>query len=218
MTDVQKLYANRFIDTGLEKRDRVWKVLCERFFDRLIDADDTVLDLGCGYGEFINNVRCRHKLAVDANPDAAARLNSGVRFYERFITELDVFENDSVDTVFTSNVLEHLASKQECSEVLRGVWRLLRPGGQFILLGPNIKYAYREYWDYYDHMLPLSDLSIAEGLRQSGFTLTRVVPRFLPYTMNSSLPTGDLLLWIYLALPLAWRFFGKQFLVIGKKP
>ena len=218
MTDIQKLYANRFADTGLEKRDRVWKVLCERFFDRLIDPDSTVLDLGCGYGEFINNIRCGHKLAVDVNPDAAAHLDPSVTFHRKSLTDLADIASDSIDTVFTSNVLEHLASKQECSEVLRGVWRILKPAGQFILLGPNVKYAYREYWDFYDHHLPLSDLSMAEGLRQAGFAVTRVVPRFLPFTMNNSVPTADLLVRLYLALPIAWRILGKQFLVIAAKP
>lgn len=217
MTDIQKLYANRFIDTGLEKRKRVWKALCEQFFDPLIDADGTVLDLGCGYGEFINNVRCRHKIAVDVNPDAAAHLHSDVRFFRTRVTDLSAIGADSIDTVFTSNMLEHLTSKQECSDVMREAWRILKPHGQFILLGPNIKYAYREYWDFYDHHLPLSDLSIAEGLRQSGFAALRVVPRFLPYTMNSTLPTADFLVRLYLSTPFAWRLFGKQFLVIAKK-
>jgi hypothetical protein len=54
-------------------------------------------------------------------------------------------------------------------------------------MGPNIRYAYREYWDYYDHYLPLSHLSLGEGLTQAGFAVERVSPRFLPYTMKSSL-------------------------------
>ncbi len=31
-------------------------------------------------------------------------------------------------------------------------------------MGPNIRYAYAEYWDYYDHYLALSHLSLAAGL------------------------------------------------------
>ena len=30
----------------------------------------TVLDLACGYGEFINTVRCRQKFGMDLNPDS----------------------------------------------------------------------------------------------------------------------------------------------------
>ena len=105
MADIQKLYALRFTDTGLEKRKRVWKVLCDRFFNGLINADSTVLDLACGYGEFINNVRCGRKLAVDLNPNAQANLDAGVEFYESPATDLTLIDDDSIDTVFTSNFL-----------------------------------------------------------------------------------------------------------------
>src|SRR4051812_29490511 len=111
MMDIQKLYSQRFIDTGLEKRDRVWKILCERFFDPLINPESTVLDLGCGYGEFINNVRCKHKLAVDLNPDIAAGLDQCVKFYKLFVSKLHERATESVNLVFTSYVLYHLATK-----------------------------------------------------------------------------------------------------------
>lgn len=217
MADLQKLYALRFADTGLEKRQRVWKVLCAHFFNDLIKPDSTVLDLACGYGEFINNVRCGRKLAVDVNPDTAANLGESIILYSNPATDLDQIESNSIDTVFTSNFLEHLASKAECDGVFSEVWRILKPHGQFIVMGPNIKYAYKEYWDYYDHTLPLSDMSVSEGLRKRGFKIVCVIPRFLPYTMNNSIPTSVALVRVYLMMPLVWRIFGKQFLVIAKK-
>jgi len=217
MTDIQKLYALRFADTGLAKRKRVWKVLCNRFFNQLIKPDSTVLDLACGYGEFINNVRCGRKLAVDLNPDAQANLDAGIEFYKSPATDLTQIEDNSIDTVLTSNFLEHLPNKGECDKVFSEIWRILKANGQFIVMGPNIKYAYRVYWDYYDHTLPLSDMSVAEGLRQRNFAIDRVIPRFLPYTMNNSVPTADIIVRVYLNLPIAWRIFGKQFLVIARK-
>ena len=33
-------------------------------------------------------------------------------------------------------------------------------------MGPNIRYLAAEYWDFYDHYLPLSHLSLEEGLRR----------------------------------------------------
>lgn len=217
-TDVQQLYAVRFGDTGLDKRHRVWRVLCEDFFNALVEPGGVVLDLACGYGEFIKNIRCAGKIAVDLNPDAQAQLDEGIRFFRAAATDLQQIHDETVDTAFTSNFLEHLHSKDECDQVFDEVWRVLRPGGRFIVLGPNIKYAYREYWDYYDHVLPFSDLSVAEGLQQHGFAIERKVPRFLPYTMRGGLPSGNFLIRLYLRLPLAWRLFGKQFLVIAGKP
>jgi len=77
--------------------------------------------------------------------------------------------NETKDIVFTSNFLEHLATKTECNKVFSEALRVLRAGGKFTVLGPNIKYAYRKYWDYLDHYLPLLHLSLAEGLSSCGF-------------------------------------------------
>jgi hypothetical protein len=36
--------------------------------------------------------------------------------------------------------------------------------------------------------------------------------------MAGKQPTADWLIRVYLALPVAWRLLGKQFLVIARKP
>jgi ubiquinone/menaquinone biosynthesis C-methylase UbiE len=216
--DVSHIYRDRFANTGLEKRQRVWKVLCSRFFSKLIPADATVLDVACGYGEFINNIVAAKKYAVDLNPDSPKFLNPDVTFTRTVATDLSAIPAGSVDVAFTSNFLEHLKSKDECNAVFAEIRRVLKPGGRFIILGPNIRYVYAEYWDYYDHYLPLSHLSLAEGLRIADYDIDRVIDRFLPYTMNNKKPTSDMLVRLYLSMPLAWRFMGKQFLVIARKP
>ena len=218
MADHQKIYSNRFQTTGVGKRKRVWHVLCQDFFNDLVGPDKTVLDLACGYGEFINEVTAARKIAVDLNPDSPRFLAPDVEYHAAPATDLGVLPDASVDVVFTSNFLEHLRDKAECDKVFAEVRRVLRPGGRFIIMGPNIRYAYKEYWDYYDHYLPLSHLSLAEGLTQAGLEVSTVIPRFLPYTMNSSMPTSDLLVRAYLRMPFAWRILGKQFLVVAEKP
>jgi SAM-dependent methyltransferase len=215
---LQKIYAERFEKTGIDKRKRVWALLCNDFFNDLVGPDKTVLDLACGYGEFINSINAKKKIAVDLNPDAPDFVDADVEFHASPATDLPFLQTGTVDVVFTSNFLEHLHDKGECDHVFAEVLRVLRPGGRFIVMGPNIRYAYKEYWDYYDHYLPLSHLSLAEGLTQAGYRVVQVIPRFLPYTMNSSMPTSDFLVRAYLRLPFAWRFFGKQFLEIAEKP
>jgi SAM-dependent methyltransferase len=217
MVDTAKIYQDRFEQTGLERRDRVWKVLCTHFFARRIPGSAAVLDLGCGYGEFINNISATRKFAVDLNPDASRHLASDVAFFNIPATGLASIGSEMVDVVFTSNFLEHLNDKKECDSVLAAVRNILRPGGQFIVMGPNIHYAYREYWDFYDHYLPLSHLSLAEGLRLAGFRIAENIPRFLPFTMNNKAPSHDILVRGYLALPIVWRLLGKQFLVTAVK-
>jgi hypothetical protein len=109
------------------------------------------------------------------------------------------------------------ADAGECGAVLAAVRDVLKPGGKFIVMGPNIRYAYREYWDFYDHCLPLSDRSLAAGLGIAGFRVERSIPRFMPHTMNNNTPSHDLLIRAYLMLPIAWKLLGKQFLVTAVK-
>jgi SAM-dependent methyltransferase len=216
--DLSATYQARFIDAGLERRKRVWKTLCSAFFQKHVPVNATVLDLACGYGEFINNIKAGKKLAVDLNPDSPRYLAREVAFSHAPATDLSFVPSGTVDRVFTSNFLEHLQTKQDCDAVFAEIFRVLKPGGQFLILGPNIRYAYKEYWDFYDHYLPLSHLSLSEGLRIAGYKIERCVPRFLPYTMAGSQPTHDILIRAYLALPIAWRFLGKQFFVVAAKP
>ena len=84
-------------------------------------------------------------------------------------------------------------------------------------LGPNIRYLPGAYWDFWDHYLPLTEASLSEGLETAGFQLEKVVARFLPYTMSKGVRYPLIFLRLYLRLPFAWPFFGRQFLVVAKK-
>lgn len=211
------LYRHRFAAAERRRKDALWKVLCERFLQRYVGPTDTVVDLGAGYGEFINHIRCGTKYAVDLNEDTRWAVNEDVVFLQRKGYELTDFDDGSVDVVFASNFFEHLPSKEELLATLREIGRVLRPGGRLLVLQPNIRYAYREYWDFFDHHLPLSHESLAEALELTGFTIVEQRPRFLPYTTKVRLPQHPLLLLIYLRLsPLQW-LFGKQMFVVAAK-
>ncbi len=215
-SELQRIYHARF-QGNLEYRRRVWRLLVTEFFAQYIGPEDAVLDLGCGYGEFINQVRCREKFAMDLNPDAAGRLGAEVKLLLQDCSARWVLPDGSLDVVFTSNFFEHLPGKQSLADTLAQAHRCLKPGGRLIALGPNIKYLPGAYWDFWDHHLPLTEASLAEGLVACGFQIRRSVPRFLPYTMTMSRQYPDLMLRLYLKVPLVWRWFGKQFLVIAAK-
>ena len=74
---VQQQYRQRFSQAEVY-RDALWGVLCRDFFQSYIDREAVLLDLGCGWGEFSNNISARKKYAMDMNPDAADRLNDDV--------------------------------------------------------------------------------------------------------------------------------------------
>jgi hypothetical protein len=96
---------------------------------------------------------------------------------------------------------------------------VLAPGGRWIIMGPNIRFAIGEYWDFYDHHVPLSDRSVRELLVASGFVVERVTPKFLPLTAKGRLPRWLWLVDAYLSLrPVSASIFGEQFLAIARKP
>jgi ubiquinone/menaquinone biosynthesis C-methylase UbiE len=218
MPDLPALYRFRFRESERPQKMIIWKTLCDHFFQRLVGDDQVVADLACGYGEFINNIKGKKKYAIDLNPDAHKYLNDDVEFFLSRADAIAGIGDGCLDVVFTSNFLEHLKTKDECDAVLAEVRRILKPGGRFIVMGPNIHYLAAKYWDFYDHYLPLSHLSLEEGLVQAGYDIETVIPRFLPYTTRSALPQHPVLIALYLKFPIAWRLFGKQFLVIGKRP
>jgi len=214
-TELQQIYQTRFGGRS-HHRQAVWRVLC-RFFAKWIPEDATVLDLGCGHCEFINAVAVRQKYAMDLNPDAKVLAQPGVTVMLQDCSVPWDIEPNTLDVVFSSNFLEHLPDKRALERTLQHAWRALRPNGTIVLMGPNIKYVQGAYWDFFDHYLALTELSVAEVLTKTGFTMERCVGRFLPYTMSLGPTYPVWMLKVYLAMPWAWRVFGKQFLVIARR-
>jgi len=214
--DLSAGYRLRF-GVAAEYRTRVWRVLIDDWFARLVKQSDVVLDLGSGWGEFINQVAARERYALDLNPDAETRLASGVKLLRADAAEPWPLADASLDCVFTSNFLEHLPDKAAVMRALGEARRCLRPGGRLICLGPNIRVLHGRYWDFFDHHTPLSDLSLKEAMEVRGFTVQTCIARFLPYTMSSRFRPPVWTLRAYLRLPFVWRLFGGQFLVVGER-
>lgn len=215
--ELSKIYHRRFLSTAAY-RNRVWQVLTREFFSQWVKPDATVLDLGCGYGEFINNITAGRKLAMDLNPDAPSHLVPGVEFLHQDCSAPWPVPENSLDVVFTSNFFEHLPDKECLSRTMRHAFRALKPGGRLIALGPNIKFLHGKYWDFYDHHVYLTETSLAEGLEVEGYALDQVTARFLPYTMVDAREYPMFFVSLYLRLPWLWRIPGRQFLVVARKP
>ena len=212
-----KLYRERFDAGEISKRNRLWRVLCTDFFQKFVPESSTVLDIGAGYCEFINNIRARKKYAVDLNEDIRRFAGEDVEAFVCSASHLDFLPENSIDIAFMSNFLEHLETKKEVLQVLLEVHRVTKVGGAVLILQPNIRYAYKQYWDFFDHRIPLSDKSLGEALGIAGFEVKRIIPRFLPYTTKSKLPQYDFLVKLYLRFPPIWQIMGKQAFMVGRK-
>jgi SAM-dependent methyltransferase len=215
--DLEAEYRLRFQQLA-PYRDRVWKVLTREFFQKYVPSGGAVLDLGCGWGEFINNIDARVKYGMDLNPESERRLAPNVTFLKQDCSTTWRLPDASLDVVFTSNFFEHLPSKEALRATLVEAHRCLKPGGTLICLGPNVKYLPGAYWDFWDHYIPLTELSLGELGELLGFRITTRMARFLPYSMSQGFAPPTVFLSLYLKLPFVWRFAGRQFLVIAARP
>jgi ubiquinone/menaquinone biosynthesis C-methylase UbiE len=215
---LSQLYRNRFDKKEVEQKGKVWEVLCESFLQKYVAPDARVLDIGIGHGDFINNIRCKEKYAVDMNKDSMTFLSPDIKFFQSGSDEFSFLKDGYIDLVFMSNFSEHLRSKDDFIKTLIEVRRILKPRAKLIILGPNIKYLYREYWDFFDHHIPLSDKGVTEILRALGFEIDESVDRFLPYTTKSRLPKCGLAVKMYLKFPFIWKVMGKQMFIVARKP
>lgn len=189
------------------RRDLLWKTLCEAYFQRLIPPDACVLDLGTGYGNFINHIRCARRIAVDPWEGTTLHIAPDVEVRIGSATDLGFLPDNSVDFVFASNLFEHL-TKKEFAAALEEVHAKLKCGGTLNILQPNYRFAYREYFDDYTHISVYTDRSLTDFLHSHRFRVIDCKPRFLPLTLSSRLPVWPVLIRFYLVLP--FKPMGKQ--------
>lgn len=212
--DLKVLYGMRF-NAESEQRQDLWEVLCERFFQRWIPLEATVLDVAAGHCEFVNNIRAGRKIAVDLNPDVLHRAGAGVEAHICRSDDMSEIADASVDRVFISNFFEHIP-RETIISTLREVRRVLRPDGRLLVLQPNVRYCARDYWMFFDHITPVDDRALAEAFRSCGFDVELCIPRFLPYTTKSRLPSGPRMVRMYLRFRPAWRLLGAQAFMVGR--
>ena len=103
-----------------------------------VTADSRVLDLGCGRGGVVELFWRDVKLAAGLDPDSPSLTEHrapGMPIL-RGVGEHLPFAGESFDLVVCLWVLEHVT---EPLTVLREVERVLRPGGHFVFLTPNLR-------------------------------------------------------------------------------
>lgn len=184
-----------------------------------LNQPKTILDPAGGYCEFINNVPSAEKWTIDIQKEFVTKYaNKDIKIIIGNNLEVDL-PPQYFDAVFVSNFLEHLNSQEEIAILINRLYSTIKDGGRIVIMGPNFKYAYKEYFDFADHKVILSELGVAEHLIGASFHVVKIIPRFLPlsFRIGGLLSVSHFTVKTYLHLPLFWRFLGKQFLVVAEK-
>ena len=215
---LKQLYDNRFDPQQKQAKLVLWRTLIDSFLQQYVSFDADVLDIGGGYCEFINQIRAKDKYLIDFNPDAQKFANSDVKVLNFNILDTEQLDfAKCFDIIFISNFFEHLENKQDLIANLIFCWQHLKPGGSLLVIQPNFKYCYKEYYDFIDHHLPITHLALQELLETMGFKIDVMIPQFLPYSTKGR-PASPQLLKLYLKLPLLWKVLGGQMFIKASKP
>jgi len=93
------------------RRNVLWSALWRYYFKNRIAPGDCVLDIGSGYGDFINNVAAARRLAVDTWVQLPDHVAPGVEAHVGPAGDLGWIEDGVVDFAFASNLFEHLSQE-----------------------------------------------------------------------------------------------------------
>ncbi|MCU1580504.1 MAG: Methyltransferase type 11 [Rhodoglobus sp.] len=211
-------FANVYFDSRLKfdrKRLVLWGALWDYSLSRVMKGSSTILELGAGWCDFINNVTAPRRIAVDLWPGIIEAAAEGVEAHVGPAEDLDFLSDGTVDAVFASNLVEHLTHEQ-FDAILSESRRVLRPGGKVVFVQPNYRLAYKRYFDDFTHVSMWSEVSLSDFLSSRGWIIERAQARFMPFSVKSRLPVSRFLIRCYLASPL--KPMAGQMLVVASAP
>ncbi len=141
-----------------------------------------ILDVGCGTGSFLNEMKNHDWQVTGIEPDETARKNANNLFQINPLSapELLNFSPESFDAITMWHVLEHVHPLQEYVVQLK---KMLKKNGRLFVAVPNYtcydEEVYTEFWAAYDvprHLYHFSPTSITQLLLRHGLQLKEIKP------------------------------------------
>jgi len=198
----------------LKSRRGVWREIV-RHVQKDAGEVHTLVELGTGYCDFINQFPARRKIGYDIRSDVQQFAEAGVDIRTESAVELSGLENSSVDLVFASNFMEHLC-REEHDVLLPRISDVLSHRGRLILIQPNYRLNPEHYFDDETHRTIFSDENIAPFLEVYALKVLKLIPKFLPFSMKSRLPKWPFLVRLYLTSPVK-PLAGQMYVVAVKE-
>jgi len=168
-----------------------WKALMSRNFEEIADLIDmrypskgNLLDVGCGYGHFIEIMQSREWKATGIEPSEETSANARARGLDIKQTALEdaLFHEGSFDAITAFYVLEHL---YDPLDALNKMYKLLKKGGMLVIRVPHTTPIVRllnlfgienNLYDMPFHLYDFSPSTVKSMLEKAGFAGIRVTP------------------------------------------
>ena len=147
-----------------------------------ISKDKTLLDIGCGTGDFLGYCKNKNWECLGLEPDQSARKlalkNNNIIAED--LSHLNKIESNSKDTITMWHVLEHVYNLNEDIQEYK---RILKPGGHLVVAVPNCSSHdadhYQENWAALDlpiHLYHFQPKDINYLMQNHGMNLIKVLP------------------------------------------
>ncbi|WP_286814608.1 MULTISPECIES: class I SAM-dependent methyltransferase [unclassified Maribacter] len=145
------------------------------------NTSKTILDIGCGTGEFLITARKNNwnTLGVEINDEARNKSSKKNITTYRFIEEV---KSNQFNIITLWHVLEHL---KDLNGTITKISSLLDTDGTLIIAVPNYKSYdanyYKEYWAAYDtprHLWHFSQKSISTIFEKHNLKVVRTLPMY----------------------------------------
>ena len=151
--------------------------LSHYFKEAQVKNDDAIIDIGCGYGSFISELRdtpYRNVMGVD--PNISENIQHGnIEVKKAFLHDL---KGKSFDFIMLHHSLEHMDKPKD---TIREIERILSKDGKILIRIPVIGYAWKHYgvnWYSLDaprHLYLHSKKSLAMLLDEFGLEIYKIV-------------------------------------------
>ena len=189
-----------------------------------------IADLGAGRGTFAEMLRARGLKVCCVEPDPENQ-TSLRRLGFRVEAAMEEHEPESLDYVYTLNVLEHVPDDEA---LVRTVFSCLRGGGRLFIFVPAFPVLWSRLDDYVEHQRRYRRAPMVAMLRRAGFILehTRYADCLgffaaLFFGCRAEVEISPRSIWLYDRLlfpvsrfldPVLGHFFGKNLAVRCRKP
>jgi len=134
-----------------------------------VKPGDLVVDFGAGIGTFSKQVAMAGHAVHCVEPDHRQLdriLALGLPASENIAN----FENDSVDVLYTLNVLEHIENDVKA---LEACYQKIKPGGSILIYVPAFNVLYSSMDKSVGHIRRYTRSTLAKKVRLAGFTVVR---------------------------------------------
>lgn len=177
------------------RRVRPFDVLRALSYDRhrFLPSFTSLLEVGCGRGEFLARIKDTGKV-VGLEVSEAARAGGariGVEIVVSSVDEPDVFAPGAFDYVYTNHAFEHLSDP---NRALDSIGRWLKPGGKLFIAVPARSSAaarlFGKNWYYLAppiHVTGSSPRGIRRLLDRHGFDIENIAYNSDPISLPASL-------------------------------